>query len=255
MPPLYKKCPKCGYERQPADAASEDACPSCGLLFAKYLKTAVGGGAPRARAASDDADSEPGRIAQLKALLLYVPEEVEPAHLYARAALLAVLVLYGAKLAAMNIPAWEISSSLMHPPLLVIHEFGHVLFMPFGEFLMLLGGSLTQVAMPLVLGAVFLAKNRDPFSAAVMLWWSAVSLMDVAPYIYDAYQPQHILLSGRTGEDGAHDFVDVLGDLGLLRRAQPIGRATHAFAVAMMLAALAWGAYIVWQQYRNRRNP
>ena len=28
-----------------------------------------------------------------------------------------------------------------------------------------------------------------------------------------------------------------------------------AVACTMMLAALAWGAYIVWQQYRNRRNP
>jgi hypothetical protein len=137
----------------------------------------------------------------------------------------------------------------------VIHEFGHVLFRPFGEFMTLLGGSLTQVAMPLVFGGVFLVKNRDPYSAAVMLWWAAVSLMDVAPYIYDAYKPQHVLLSGRTGDDGAHDFIDVLGDLGLLSRAQPIGRGTHAFALLMMIAALAWAAYIVWMQYRNRKNP
>jgi hypothetical protein len=155
----------------------------------------------------------------------------------------------------MNIPSWEISSSLMHPPLLVIHEFGHVLFRPFGEFMTLLGGSLTQVAMPLVFGGIFLVKNRDPYSAAVMLWWSAVSLMDVAPYIYDAYKPQHILLSGRTGDDGAHDFIDVLGDLGLLHRAQPIGRGTHAFALLMMIAALAWATYIIWMQLRSRKNP
>jgi hypothetical protein len=249
MPPLYRKCPKCGYERQPADSASDEACPACGLLFAKYLKSTVGGSPARAAAAAEAAQ-ESG----IKALLLYVPEAVQPVHVHARAALLAVLVLYGAKLAAMNIPSWEISSSLMHPPLLVIHEFGHVLFRPFGEFMTLLGGSLTQVAMPLVFGGIFLVKNRDPYSAAVMLWWSAVSLMDVAPYIYDAYKPQHILLSGRTGEDGAHDFIDVLGDLGLLSHAQPIGRATHAFALLMMVTALAWGAYIVRMQLRNRKN-
>jgi hypothetical protein len=153
----------------------------------------------------------------------------------------------------MDIPSWEISSSLMHPPLLLFHEFGHVVFMPLGEFMHLLGGPLVQVAFPLIFGGIFLVKNRDPFAASVMLWWAAVSLMDVAPYIYDAYQPQHILLSGRTGDDGAHDFVDILGDLGLLKRARPIGRAAHAFAVLMMLSALAWSAYLVWQQYRNRK--
>jgi hypothetical protein len=77
--------------------------------------------------------------------------------------------------------------------------------------------------------------------------------MDTAPYIYDAWKPQHVLLTGRTGDTGAHDFIDVLGDLGLLRRAQPIGRAVHAFSIAMMLVALAWSAYLLVQQYRRRR--
>ena len=114
----------------------------------------------------------------------------------------------------------------------------------------LLGGSLFQVALPLVLGAIFLVKNRDPFAASVMLWWSAVAVMDVAPYIYDAAQPQHVLITGRTGDTGAHDFIDVLADLGLLKQARPIGRAVHAFGVAAMLLALTWGAWLVWQQYR-----
>jgi hypothetical protein len=62
-----------------------------------------------------------------------------------------------------------------------------------------------------------------------------------------------VLLTGRTGDTGAHDFIDVLGDLGLLRRAQPIGRTVHAFSIALMLVALAWSAYLLVQQYRRRR--
>jgi hypothetical protein len=30
---------------------------------------------------------------------------------------------------------------------------------------------------------IFLARNRDPFAAAVMLWWCAVAVMDIAPYM------------------------------------------------------------------------
>jgi hypothetical protein len=78
--------------------------------------------------------------------------------------------------------------------------------------------------------------------------------MDVAPYVYDAFHPQHVLLTGRTGENGAHDFIDVLGDLGLLQKAQSIGRGVHAFGLLMMLAALAWGAWLVWQQSLRSRS-
>jgi len=32
------KCPKCGYERQPADLASQDECPNCGVIYEKAEK-------------------------------------------------------------------------------------------------------------------------------------------------------------------------------------------------------------------------
>jgi hypothetical protein len=146
------------------------------------------------------------------------------------------------------------ASSLIHLPMVPIHEFGHVLFRPLGEFMTLLGGSLFQVLLPLIFGGIFVVKNRDPFAASVMLWWAGVAVMDVAPYVYDAFKPVHVLLTGRTGDNGAHDFIDVLGDLGLLHKAQPIGRGVHALGFLMMLAALAWGAWIAWQQYRRSRS-
>ena len=189
--------------------------------------------------------------ARVKALVFHVPDKVDSIHVYARAALLALLVWYGCKLAMMDIPSWQMASSLIHLPMVPIHEFGHVLFRPFGEFMMLLGGSLFQVTLPLIFAGVFLVKNEDPFAAAAMLWWSAVAVMDVAPYIYDAQEPQHVLLTGRTGETGAHDFIDVLGDLGLLAKAKTVGYVVHRIGIAMLLAALAWGAYIVWKQYER----
>jgi hypothetical protein len=254
MPALYKECPKCGYARTPADTAPDDACPACGLIFAKYLKTALGGASPRARTAAHEGEDGASLPARLMALLFYVPEEVNAITVYARAALLAVIAFYGAKLAAMDVTTGEIGSSLMHYPIVPIHEFGHILFMPFGEFMHNLGGALFQVLLPLIFGGILLLKNRDPFAAAVTLWWAAVAVIDTAPYVYDAAHPQLMLLTGRTGDEGAHDFIDVLGDLGLLHRAQPIGRGAHAVGVLVMIAALAWGAYILWLQYRQRKT-
>src|SRR5262249_60601361 len=105
---------------------------------------------------------------------------------------------------------WEMAASPTHLPMVPIHEFGHVLFRPLGEFMTLLGGSLFQVLLPLIFGGIFVVKNRDPFAASVMLWWAAVAVMDVAPYVYDAFQPVHVLLTARTGDNGAHDVIDVL---------------------------------------------
>ena len=249
MATLYKTCPKCG-----AAAAGFDTCAVCGLIFAKYLKAKFAAPQSQPRPASAQSDDEESLLSQAKALLFYVPEEVDRGFVYGRAILLAAIVFYGAKLALMDIPSWEMASSLIHLPMVPIHEFGHVLFRPLGEFMTLLGGSLFQVLLPLIFGGIFVVKNRDPFAASVMLWWAAVAVMDVAPYVYDAFQPVHVLLTGRTGDNGAHDFIDVLGDLGLLHKAQPIGRGVHAFGFLMMVAALAWGGWIVWQQYRRSRS-
>jgi hypothetical protein len=251
----YRTCPKCGHERATEESAPATSCAACGLIFAKYLQSRVAASAPlrsdpQAQLESPEATS---LAARAKGLLFDGADEVDAIRVYARAALLAVLVVYGVKLARMDIPAWEMSSSLMHLPMVPIHEFGHVLFRPFGEFMHLLGGSFFQVALPLVFGGIFLVKNRDPYSAAVMLWWSAVAVMDVAPYVYDAQQPQHVLLTGRTGETGAHDFIDILGDLGLLTRAQAVGYGVHHAGVAMLVMACAWAAWLTYLQFIRRK--
>lgn len=249
---MYKKCPKCGHERGPGETGSEDVCSACGLIFSKYLKSRFAPAEPEEGEPLVD-DSGESWFARAKDLAFYVPDEVDAFYVYARAALLAGLIVYGLKLAAMDIPSWEMGGSLIHLPMVPFHEFGHIFFRPFGEFMTNLGGALFQAGLPLVLGGIFLVKNRDPFAAAVMLWWSAVAVMDTAPYVYDAQVPQHILLTGRTGDTGAHDFIDVLGDLGLLNRAQAVGRLTHVFGVVMLFASFAWAGWMVLKQFGVRK--
>ena len=241
---MYKNCPKCR-----AESAGQAACPACGLIFAKYLKAKFAAPETRARQPVEAAD-EDSAWSRAKALAFYVPEEVPTALIYGRAVLLVLAMAYGLHLVRMDIPDWEISTSFVHLVLLPFHEFGHILFMPFGEFMTLLGGSIFQVLLPLLLGVYFVVKNRDPFAGALMLWWAAAGILDTAPYIYDAWEPRHVLLTGRTGDTGAHDFIDTLGDLGLLHKAQALGRATHAFGALVMLAALGWGAWLLRRQHQ-----
>lgn len=245
----YRLCPKCGHERTAEDRGDAGECPACGLIFAKYLRSRFAAAPPQSAEGAASGTPLPARA---RDFLLHVPDSVSASEVYARAALLLGLVVYGVRLAAMDIPSWEMSSSLMHLPMVPIHEFGHLLLRPFGEFLHLLGGSLFQAGLPLAFGVIFLVRRRDPFAAAVMLWWSAVAVMDIAPYVYDAQAPQHVLLTGRTGETGAHDFIDVLGDLGLLTRAQSVGYAVHRGGMAMLGAAFLWAGWIVWLQHGRK---
>jgi hypothetical protein len=251
----YRKCPKCGHQRAADETTAADSCAACGLIFSKYLHSRAAAflGRRADRQARLESLDQTSFAARAKALLFDVPDAFDAVRAYAQAALLALLIAYGVKLARMDVPGWELASSLIHLPMVPIHEFGHVLFRPFGEFMHLLGGSLFQVGLPLVFGGIFLVKNRDPYSAAVMLWWSAVAVMDVAPYVYDAQQPQHVLLTGRTGENGAHDFIDILGDLGLLTRAQAVGYGVHRGGLVMLVTAYAWAGWLTYLQFTRRK--
>ena len=49
--------------------------------------------------------------------------------------------------------------SMSHDELTILfHEFGHVFFRPFGEFMTILGGSLFQVLLPLPLALFFFGR-------------------------------------------------------------------------------------------------
>jgi hypothetical protein len=113
--------------------------------------------------------------------------------------------------------------------------------MAFGEWLTVLGGTLGQLLMPAIMLFALLVKNRDPFGASVALWLLGVSLLDVAPYMFDAFDPQLMLLSGRTGEEGGHDWIYLFNSLELLPRAHLIGNLTHKLGALVILLALVWG--------------
>jgi hypothetical protein len=99
---------------------------------------------------------------------------------------------------------------------LPIHEFGHLLFRPFGEFVMVAGGSLFQVIMPLIFVGYFFWK-RQFYSAAIVSLWVGQSILNVYVYAADAVVMQLVLTSGFTGSEGSfHDWNYLLTATGLL---------------------------------------
>jgi len=99
---------------------------------------------------------------------------------------------------------------------LPIHEFGHLLFRPFGEFLMVAGGSLFQVIFPAVFVGYFIWQ-RSWYSAAIVLFWVGQSILNVWVYASDAVVMQLVLTSGFSGSEGSfHDWNYLLTATGLL---------------------------------------
>jgi hypothetical protein len=142
--------------------------------------------------------------------------------------------------------------SFLHLINLPFHEAGHLLFMPFGRFMMFLGGSLGQILIPLVCLGTFLLKSRDPFGASVALWWAAENFMDVAPYINDARALDLTLLGGVTGkETDGHDWENILGMLGWLQHDHQLAHLFYNFGLLLMLTSVVWGGLLLWKHYRR----
>ncbi len=228
------RCPKCDARFAPPRA--EDAeCPQCGIWFHKWTvePLAVDAALP------------------VEATAVAVPDRLS---WFGRAATLLFVALWGWRLAAMDYRDAEINGSFMHLIVLPIHEAGHVFFIPFGEFMSILGGSLFQVALPLAIGAAFLRRQRDPFGAAICLWWAGASVVDLAPYVWDSLNPQMIMLGGHTGEEGPHDWIYLLGRLGALKQAHFWGAWVHHTGTLLMLAAVAWGGRELWKLWHLGDN-
>ncbi|MEK6803386.1 MAG: zinc ribbon domain-containing protein [Nitrospirota bacterium] len=237
------QCQKCGWEQ--GDEQVE--CARCGVIFAKLVKASRPGSIARPRPLVQD--SAWFRLAG--DWLLTTEESVNPFHFAGRVLVFFVLVLWGWRFMTTPLDTNYTGESFLHLVNLPFHEAGHLLFMPFGRFMTILGGSLGQILMPLVCLGTFLLKTRDPFGGSVALWWTAENFMDVAPYINDARAMDLLLLGGFTGKEvDAHDWNNLLTMLGWLQYDHGLAKLSYGIGTVSMLLALAWGAILLHRQYR-----
>lgn len=250
---MVLKCPKCGHPRSP-NAGEQAVCAACGLVFAKWAQRVLGQAPSRAVPANEDGDD--ALTARIDAWMFPSVERVDPIVFYGRCALFAVFLVWGLYFVSLDLRTNEIGASFMHRVNLVFHEAGHIVFMPFGHFMMVLGGTLGQLLMPIVAGVALLWTNRDAFGASLALWWLGQSVMDCAPYINDARDLQLMLLGGGTGADrpGMHDWENLLLDLGAIQHERKIAVAADRLGELLLLLGLAWGARVLWMQYQALRR-
>lgn len=231
------------------------SCPACGVVLAKVAQVmeedaqVLGAVTNRRKVHSHHTDVTDDHPFSVLSYLLFTPERVDPMVFWTRVMLLAGFALWGCVLVAQDYRTGEMGSSFIHRPLLIFHEAGHVMFRLFGQWMMVLGGTLGQLIMPAILGGTMLIKNRDPFGGAIGLWFVGVSVLDIAPYMYDALHPRLMLLSGTTGEEGGHDWIYLFSSLGLLQKSQFIGGLTHTLGALTVILALVWGGLVLRLQH------
>lgn len=244
-------CPKCRYTRTADDKLTPaGVCPACGIVYAKYDS------ARETAAAKRGQDQDPGlKIEYAKstgerihALLFGSPPRVDPVVFWARVACFAVFFVWGGWFIATNGSWGDIGNSFMHSINLAFHEAGHVVFIPFGRFMTILGGSLFQIMVPLIV-LVFFLRQGDRFEAAMMLWWCGQNFIDISPYIADAEHRGLPLILGM-GEE-SHDWGNLLTMLDMVDKAYAISRASFITGCAIIVISLAWGGYVLWRQKRN----
>jgi hypothetical protein len=122
---------------------------------------------------------------------------------------------------------------------LPIHETGHLVFSPFGDFMQFAGGTLFQLIMPAIFVAYFL-RRKETYSASVALWWVAQNFWNISVYAADARAQELPLVGG-----GEHDWAYLLGELHWLQYDQRVARVIWTTGVILFVVAIAMGIFAV----------
>jgi len=134
-----------------------------------------------------------------------------------------------------------------------VHELGHLLFAPFGEVAAVAGGSITQVAAPVIAGWL-LYRQPDYFGVTVAGAWLASSLVNLSIYVADARALELPLVSMGSG-DVEHDWNFLLDHFNVLQYDLRIAGWIRLAAMIIFAASLAAGGWLCWEMRRRPEAP
>lgn len=131
------------------------------------------------------------------------------------------------------------------------HEAGHLVFAGFGNTMMLLGGSLLQVTVPLAAAAYLLLRQGDYFGFAVGGAWLSFALWEMAVYIFDAAREELPLVG--FGDHPQHDWGTLLTQWGVLNSCDTIAALVRVLATACWAGSVALGGWLCWRMWSLSR--
>ena len=153
------------------------------------------------------------------------------------------MILFGAMYCVayfLDLPNWHFIDYVD----LVIHEAGHVVFMFFGTFMHILGGSLLQILMPVLFTGYFFGSGQT-FSALFCMEWTAINFFNVGQYAADA-QAMALPLLG--GDSSGHDWHNLLSMTGLLPETKLIAGLIYLIGFGL----LGFAVFLAIVEYKNQ---
>jgi hypothetical protein len=117
---------------------------------------------------------------------------------------------------------------------LPFHEFGHLFFGVLGERIGIWGGTIAQLAIPVIILISFWVR-QETLGVSFAAFWFGENLLNISVYIADARTMDLPLVGG-----GAHDWNTILSGLKILPYCSGIAETVKAFGWIIMLASLAW---------------
>ncbi|MDD4879189.1 MAG: hypothetical protein PHR22_01880 [Candidatus Omnitrophica bacterium] len=133
-----------------------------------------------------------------------------------------------------------------------VHEFGHVLFSPFGQAMNIAGGSAFEILAPVIVMLGFL-KQGDYFAVSFAFGWLSTALFHIAVYVADARSLQLELVApwGFGEEDIIHDWNYLLSHFNMLQYDGTLALALRCAAVLSMLVCITGGSWLLFQMMRR----
>jgi hypothetical protein len=144
--------------------------------------------------------------------------------------------------------SWNVYAGLT----LAIHEGGHLLFSPLGQWLMVAGGSLTQILAPVTAALLFLRRG-DRYGVAIVGTWITYSLTNLATYIGDA-RAMALPLVGFS-DDPIHDWHYLLDSVHLLAYDTRLALLVRDLAWLTLVASVVLATVVLSQQARGQPAP
>ena len=138
---------------------------------------------------------------------------------------------------------YNLPLSLLLGATLMFHEAGHILFMFFGEFMHVLGGSLLQLLIPIICVATFIYQGAR-YGAGFSLYWLGASAINLSFHIADS-QAQLLQL---IPNDSLHDWHLILDSMHLLTYDATIARVVLLAGSAAVLTGIIVMVYAAFKE-------
>jgi hypothetical protein len=132
---------------------------------------------------------------------------------------------------------------------LMIHEAGHLFFSWGGHTLMILGGTLGELLVPLLCGIYFYFHGQT-YGFTFSAFWFFENFLYIGTYMKDARAEALPLINGDIG-----DWTILFGQWNLLLADQKIGQFVRTLGWLGMCATLAWLAYRTYRDSQPILRP